>query len=245
MLLAGGFVAWQFWRNPREKIPVSQPDQTALTPQEKCEQSGGEWIQACPECPGCECKYICDCTIFQENSIDYINEIKVTTYERQYRLEKEGVCEKCTGQQDCYVLEEPSCKVESTKVCEELSITCEDEICKTKRQFFAPKNDEQTYECVKGECVPLEELCPNFVLDEAHEIQDQEKIPQGSWGAMHSPNDNSQLEKIIIDPDNPQIMDEPWMYAYYSPSEEIFWIAQMGGFEVKWYGPFPGKPCLQ
>lgn len=91
---------------------------------------------------------------------------------------------------------------------------------------------------------PKNIVCTNYVLDEAHKITDESKRPQGTWGDMKSPNDGSKLEQIIIDPDDPNAMDEPWRYAYYSKTENIFWIADMPWMSVTWYGPFEGKPCL-
>ncbi len=93
--------------------------------------------------------------------------------------------------------------------------------------------------------IPKSIICTNYVLDEEHLITDESKRPQGTWRDMKSPNDGSKLEQIIIDPDDPNIMDEPWRYAYYSKTENIFWVADMPGMSFGgWYGPFEGKPCL-
>jgi hypothetical protein len=86
--------------------------------------------------------------------------------------------------------------------------------------------------------------CTNYALDESHKISDDAKKPHGTWGNMNSPDNNSELEQIVIDPDDPNMMDEPWRVAYYSKTENVFWIADMPGFEVNWYGPYPSKPCL-
>ncbi|MCX6818078.1 MAG: hypothetical protein NTU57_04440 [Candidatus Aenigmarchaeota archaeon] len=94
--------------------------------------------------------------------------------------------------------------------------------------------------------IPKNIICTNFVLDDAHKIIDSSKTPQG-WGDQNprSPNDNSTLTKIILDSDDPNIMDEPWRYAFYSGNENIFWIVDMPGELLGgWYGPFEGKPCL-
>ena len=88
-------------------------------------------------------------------------------------------------------------------------------------------------------------VCTNYILEEADKITDSEKKPRGTWSDLKSPNDDSELEEITIDPYDPEIDDEPWRLAAYSNNENIFWIADMPGFILSWYGPFEGDPCLE
>lgn len=75
-----------------------------------------------------------------------------------------------------------------------------------------------------------------YNLDAAHLA---EKDPSGTWGNMTCPQCGSQLEGIILDPDDPQMLDEPWRFAYYCRQEDIFWVADMPGwYFAGWYGPF-------
>jgi len=76
----------------------------------------------------------------------------------------------------------------------------------------------------------------SYVLDAAHLA---EKDPEGTWGNMTCPQCGSELERIILDPDDPQMQDEPWRFAYYCRQEDIFWVADMPGwYFAGWYGPF-------
>lgn len=76
----------------------------------------------------------------------------------------------------------------------------------------------------------------SYVLDDAHLAEAE---PQGTWSNMTCPQCGSKLERIVIDPADPQIMDEPWRYAAYCRQEDIFWVAEMPGFYFAgWYGPF-------
>ena len=85
--------------------------------------------------------------------------------------------------------------------------------------------------------------CVNYVLDEAHLLFNREKVPYNDNGVLKSPWDGSELERIIIDPDDPEIQDEPWRHAYYSEAEDTFWIAEMPGEFLQWFGPYSGHPC--
>ena len=87
--------------------------------------------------------------------------------------------------------------------------------------------------------------CSNYAIDEQYKITDSTEKPEGSWENMRSPIDDSPLEMIIIDPDEPEIDDESWRFAYYSEEENIFWVADMPGFTKDWYGAFEGYPCLE
>lgn len=90
---------------------------------------------------------------------------------------------------------------------------------------------------------PVKSDCAQYMLDQARAIADPAQRPQGAWQNMRSPHDNSELELIILDPDDPNVADESWRFAYYSKTEDIFWIADMPGEKMTWYGPFEGKPC--
>ena len=142
---------------------LTQPNQTELSDQEKCEKSGGKWVKICPHCLGCPCEYICDCSISKNDSIKYINGVKVTTWEYTYMLENNGVCEKCSTDNDCFKklqFEKPFCKVGNTKVCEELLFECVNGICKRSHKFFAPKN-KTSYRCQGEKCIPCDDECVN------------------------------------------------------------------------------------
>ncbi|MBT6691597.1 hypothetical protein HOB10_04670 [Candidatus Parcubacteria bacterium] len=86
-------------------------------------------------------------------------------------------------------------------------------------------------------------FCVNYVLDETHAVFNRDQIPYKEDGKMKSPWDKSELELIVIDPDDPEIMDEPWRYAYYSKNDDTFWIAEMPGKFLQWFGPYTGHPC--
>jgi len=63
--------------------------------------------------------------------------------------------------------------------------------------------------------------------------------PHGTWSNTTCPQCGSQLKRIVLDPDNPQIMDDARMFAYYCRKEDMFWIADTPGFDfAEWYGPF-------
>ena len=94
-------------------------------------------------------------------------------------------------------------------------------------------------------CCSNDSACTNYFLDETHKIINESRQPQGKNSDPRSPNDNSKLERIIIDPDDKDEMDEPWRHALYSQSENIFWVRDMPGFEASWYGPYEGYPCLK
>jgi hypothetical protein len=86
-------------------------------------------------------------------------------------------------------------------------------------------------------------ICKNYVLDEAHKITDKNKQPQGTWLNMTTPNGNKlEIIELIKSPENCQ--DCAWRRAMYSEEENKFWVADMPGFEVSWYGSFEGKPCF-
>ena len=75
-----------------------------------------------------------------------------------------------------------------------------------------------------------------YVLDDAHLA---EAKPQGIGSNMTCPQCGSQLERIVIDPSDPRMADEPWRYAYYCREEDVFWVADMPGlYFAGWYGPF-------
>jgi len=75
-----------------------------------------------------------------------------------------------------------------------------------------------------------------YVLDTAYLAETE---PQGTIRNMTCPQCGLQLERIVIDPSEPQIMDEPWRDAYYCVGEDIFWVADCPGlFFAGWYGPF-------
>lgn len=60
--------------------------------------------------------------------------------------------------------------------------------------------------------------------------------PHGTWLNMTCPQCGSQLKRVVLDPDNPQIMDDTWMFAYHCRKEEMFWIADTPGFDfAEWY----------
>lgn len=48
------------------------------------------------------------------------------------------------------------------------------------------------------------------------------------------------LDRIVIDPDDPRMIDEGWRFAYYCSNEDIFWVMDFpGGMALaQWYGPF-------
>ena len=76
----------------------------------------------------------------------------------------------------------------------------------------------------------------SYVIDDAHLA---EASPQGTWSNMTCPQCMSQLERIVLDPPDPLMTDEPWRYAYYCRQEDIFWVADMPGmYFAGWYGPF-------
>ena len=74
--------------------------------------------------------------------------------------------------------------------------------------------------------------CTAYILDKAHKIIDTSKMPNISV-----------LEEIILKPPDPNIRDKPWARAYYSKVEDVFWVADMNGFFLSWYGPYKGYPC--
>jgi len=75
-----------------------------------------------------------------------------------------------------------------------------------------------------------------YVLDEVHRARVE---PTGTWVNMTCPECGRQLERIVIDPDNPLMADDAWRYAYYCGQEDIFWVADCAGwYFVGWYGPF-------
>lgn len=86
--------------------------------------------------------------------------------------------------------------------------------------------------------------CTKYLLEEKYKLAWDEG-PVHCDNGCKSPNTNELLIKIVIDPDDPNMMDEPWRYAYYSESEDIFWISDMPGFSPQWYGPYKGKPCIE
>ena len=67
-----------------------------------------------------------------------------------------------------------------------------------------------------------------YVLDDAHLAEAE---PQGTFSNMTCPQCGSQLESIVIDPQDPQAIDEPWRTAVYCTQEDIFWVEDMPG----WY----------
>lgn len=83
-------------------------------------------------------------------------------------------------------------------------------------------------------------LPPQLKLSYAlHDTHLAETEPEGTWENMTCPQCGSKLEAIVIDPDDPQMQDEPWRFAYYCRQEDMFWIADMPGFYFAgWYGPF-------
>ena len=77
----------------------------------------------------------------------------------------------------------------------------------------------------------------SYVIDDAHL---SEVDLQGTWSNMTCPQCGSQLEGIVIDPDDPQMIDEAWRFAYYCRQEDIFWVCNFPGgiSSPRWYGPF-------
>jgi len=76
----------------------------------------------------------------------------------------------------------------------------------------------------------------SYVVDGTHLAEAE---PQGTWSNMTCPQCGSQLERIVIDPDDPQMIDDAWRYAAYCRQEDLFWVADMPGFYFAgWYGPF-------
>jgi len=90
---------------------------------------------------------------------------------------------------------------------------------------------------------PKSIICKNYVLDEAHKVTDETKKPQGTWLNMTTPNGNK-LEIIELIESSKNCQDCAWRRAMYSKEENKFWVADMPGFEMNWYGPFEGTPCL-
>ncbi|MBU1075033.1 hypothetical protein KJ705_03055 [Patescibacteria group bacterium] len=89
-------------------------------------------------------------------------------------------------------------------------------------------------------------VCTIYTLDDSTKITDTALKPMGTWSDMRSPNNDSYVvKKIVIDPDDPDMQDEPWRFAMHSEEENLFWIADMPGFSLAWYGPFEGTPCLE
>jgi hypothetical protein len=88
-----------------------------------------------------------------------------------------------------------------------------------------------------------DECIKDYELSDKTKITDESKIPSGTWGDKRCPKCGEKLEHIVIDPDDPNMVDEPWRYGYYCQKHNEFWIADMPGMTVNWYGPFKGKPC--
>ncbi len=84
--------------------------------------------------------------------------------------------------------------------------------------------------------------CENYVLNGAHKITDEAGKPKGTWLNMTSPR-GSRLEIIELIEPQKDCQDCAWRRAMYSEEENRFWIADMPGESMAWYGPFEGKPC--
>ncbi len=89
--------------------------------------------------------------------------------------------------------------------------------------------------------IPKDIICKSYVIDEVHKITEKANEPQGIWNNMTTPR-GSKLE--IIELIESKGLDGAWRRAMYSKEENRFWVADMPGFEMDWYGPFTGKPCL-
>lgn len=76
-----------------------------------------------------------------------------------------------------------------------------------------------------------------YALDDVHHARVE---PQGNWSDMVCPLCGMKLERIVIDPAEPQVVDEPWRYAYYCQRDDLFWVASYPGgiSSLVWYGPF-------
>jgi len=77
----------------------------------------------------------------------------------------------------------------------------------------------------------------SYAIDGVHLAEAE---PQGTWENMICPQCGSRLERIVIDPDDPQIEDDAWRFACYCRHEDIFWVSDFpGGISPpKWHGPF-------
>jgi len=85
--------------------------------------------------------------------------------------------------------------------------------------------------------------CANYILDENYLLFKREAAPYLEDGIMKSPYDDTKLELIVIEADDPDILDDPWRNAYYSKTDDTFWIAEMPGNFFQWFGPYDGHPC--
>jgi len=88
--------------------------------------------------------------------------------------------------------------------------------------------------------IPKNIICTNFILDEEHLINETE-IPQGTWKEKTCPNGDKVEYITLIESKGP---DSAWRKILYCKEDKVFWVADMWGFGLNWYGLFEGKPCL-
>lgn len=76
-----------------------------------------------------------------------------------------------------------------------------------------------------------------YILDNAHLATEH---PEGTFGGMTCPHDDSELTQIVLINYRPDVKDAAWRFAFYCVTEDIFWICDYpGGIgEASWYGPF-------
>lgn len=83
--------------------------------------------------------------------------------------------------------------------------------------------------------------CQNYIKEE-YKITDN--VPKYTNYSYTSPTDDSILEEIVLIEEADYSTDSPHREAYYSQTEDSFWIADSRGmFGKEWYGPFKGRPC--
>jgi len=111
-----------------------------LTKQQKCENSGGHWINPC-ETGQC---YQCDCYLSHSGS-------------PRFKILREDECVSCKEDKDCGI---NFCSM-SRNACREEKYFCENEkgLCRFEVEWYGTRQGSKTHECINGECVVCGDGC--------------------------------------------------------------------------------------
>jgi len=88
---------------------------------------------------------------------------------------------------------------------------------------------------------PKSIICTNFILDNEHLINETEIPSLLGKHADTCPN-GDKVERIKLI--ESRGLDAPWREILYCKEDNVFWVADMWGFGLNWYGSFEGNPCL-